>query len=302
MGMEAKAGPLIEPVEWFIDHLSAERGASAHTCAAYRSDLTQAAAYFHNCGLSAWTKLDEQAVVRYESSLGTGIAQSTAQRKLSAFRSFLKFLKKRGVGPDADLPSTGGFKKKKALPKALDYSQMVAILEAPDLSTAAGLRDRALLEIIYGAGLRVSEAVSLRIEEVDLQTKAIRVTGKRGKTRWIPVPTETLRWLTSYLESARPQLMRKPTNLVILTERGLPMLRQTAYKRLEEMSRRAGIEERISPHTLRHTYAVHLLKGGADLRAVQELLGHESIATTQVYTQLDTAATRDAYRKAHPRA
>lgn len=299
--MEAQ-GALAEPVEWFLDHLQAEKGASVHTVAAYRNDLAQTAMYFAKLGLTSWRDLREEQIVQFESALGVGISQATAQRRLSSLRSFLKFLKRRNVGPEADLPSTGGFKKKKALPKALGIEQMLRMLEGADAGTASGLRDRALMEIIYGAGLRVSEAVQLKMEELDLENEALRVTGKRGKTRWVPIPRETLGWIRRYLESSRPNLVKRATSLVFLSDRGLPLIRQTAYKKMELYARRAGIQEGVSPHTLRHTYAVHLLKGGADLRAVQELLGHESIATTQVYTQLDTDEVKRRYQAAHPRA
>lgn len=299
--MEAKVGPLTEPIDWFVDHLRNEKGSSEHTCSAYFNDLRQAANYFLAQGLQRWAELDEVAITRFEASLSVGLAQATAQRRLSSLRSFLRFLKRRGVGPTADLPATGGFKKRRPLPKALDLEQIQSILDAPDLSTPEGIRDRALMEIIYGAGLRVSEAVGLSLAEIDLESGSIRVTGKRSKTRWIPLPAGTLEWVRMYLEVSRPELLKKPSNLFILSDRGLPMLRQTAYKRLEEIARRVGLKQGISPHVLRHTYAVHLLKGGADLRAVQELLGHESIATTQVYTQLDLEEVQQRYRKAHPR-
>lgn len=302
MDLEAQSNALAEPVEWFLDHLRVEKGASVHTVAAYANDLKQSAAYFSGLGLTRWTDLNDPLVVQYESALAIGITQSTAQRRLSSLRSFLKFLKRRGVGPTADLPSTGGYKKKKALPKALALEQMLRMLEGPDTSTAAGLRDRALMEIIYGAGLRVSEAVELKVHELDIDNEALRVTGKRGKTRWVPIPGETLAWIRRYLSSSRPTLVKKATDLVFLSDRGLPLIRQTAYKKMETYARRAGIEGDVGPHTLRHTYAVHLLKGGADLRAVQELLGHESIATTQVYTQLDLDEVKKRYRQAHPRA
>lgn len=299
--MEAKSA-LTEPVEWYLDHLQAEKGASPHTVAAYANDLKQSGAYFAKMGLANWRDLQEDQIVQFESALVVGISQATAQRRLSSLRSFLKFLKRRNVGPETDLPTTGGFKKKKALPKALSIDQMLKMLDGANEGTATGLRDRALMEMIYGAGLRVSETVQLRMEELDLDNEALRVTGKRGKTRWVPIPRETLAWIRRYLEASRPQLAARATSLVFLSDRGLPLLRQTVYKKMALYAQRAGIEEGVSPHTLRHTYAVHLLKGGADLRAVQELLGHESVATTQVYTQLDTAEVKKRYRAAHPRA
>jgi integrase/recombinase XerD len=299
--VEAEGSALIEPVEWFLDHLKVERGASEHTLLAYRNDLTVARAFFAKLGILFWADLSPQTLSRYESTLGAPLARTTAQRRMSSLRSLLKFLKKNGEGPECDLPSTGGFKKPKSLPKALSLDQLNALLEAPDLAKPEGLRDRALIELIYGAGLRVTEAVTLERAALDLEAGAVRITGKRGKTRWVPLPAVTAQWISKYILEARPLLAKRPSSLVILSDTGKPLLRQTAYDRLERLSQRAGIETGVSPHTLRHTYAVHLLKGGADLRAVQELLGHESIATTQVYTQLDLQEVQRKYRKAHPR-
>lgn len=301
MGVEAKSS-LVEPIEWFLDFLQMEKGASMHTVAAYKNDLGQTAKYFEKIGLDNWRQLEEIQIVQFESALAVDISQATAQRRLSSLRSFLKFLKRRNIGPNTDLPSTGGYRKKKVLPKALSLDQMLKMLDSADASNAPGLRDRALMEVVYGAGLRVSEAVQLAMDELDLENGALRITGKRGKTRWVPFPEVTLSWVRRYLSSSRPELVKKASRLVFLSDRGLPLLRQTVYKKMEAYAKRAGIEENVSPHTLRHTYAVHLLKGGADLRAVQELLGHESIATTQVYTHLDTDEVRKRYRSAHPRA
>jgi site-specific recombinase XerD len=158
------------------------------------------------------------------------------------------------------------------------------------------------MELIYGAGLRVSEAVNLTVAELDLENAAVRVTGKRGKTRWVPLPGQTVDWLRRYLVGARQHLIRKPRSEVFVSVRGLKLRRTTVGLKLREYADRIGLPKGTSPHTLRHTYAVHLLKGGADLRAVQELLGHESIATTQVYTHLDVDEVRRKYRAAHPRA
>lgn len=240
------------------------------------------------------------ALSRFHVSLGPPLAPATAQRKTSALRSLLKFLKRRGKGPTGDLPSTGGFKKPRRLPKALALEQLERLLSAPDLAKPNGLRDRALMELIYGAGLRVSEAISLGTERLDLDTATAIVTGKREKTRAIPLPAQTIAWIERYFEQARPRLLRSPVAWVIVSDRGRRMCRQVAHHKLARYARLAGLTG-ISPHTLRHTYAVHLLKGGADLRAVQELLGHESIATTQVYTQLDMDEVAAKYRAAHPR-
>lgn len=299
--METEKAVIDDSVEWFLDHLKVERGASAHTVSAYAGDLALAGAFFTGIGVADWSGLNAEHVGRYLATLGPPLATSTAQRRMSALRSFLKFLKKNGAGFAGDLPPTGGFRKPKRLPKALAKEQLEALLAVPDVAKPSGLRDRAILELIYGAGLRVSEAVELELRSVDIQSAAIRVTGKREKTRWVPLPGQTVGWLARYLGEARSHLVRQPSGLVFLSDRGKPLLRQTVYLKLVAFSKAAGLPKTVGPHTLRHTYAVHLLKGGADLRALQELLGHESIATTQVYTQLDVAEVQRKYRIAHPR-
>jgi integrase/recombinase XerD len=288
-------------VAWFLDHLAVQRGASQHTIAAYRNDLEHAAEFLRKLGMGDWKGLKPDWIACFQNTLGPPVAPATAQRRMSALRSFLKFLKRQGQGPAIDLPDTGGFKKRKAVPKALSLEQVEALMAVPDVATPLGLRDRALLELLYGGGLRISEAVELELAELDLERGAARVTGKRGKTRWIPLPGETVSWLARYLESGRPQLVVKPSARVFLSARGLNLRRTTVGLKLDEYSRKAGFESAVSPHALRHSYAVHLLKGGADLRAVQELLGHASIATTQIYTQLDLGEVRRKYAAAHPR-
>lgn len=299
MGLEAQE--LIERIDWFLDHLRIERGASEHTIIAYRTDLLATGEYFQKVGFSSWTALDDRALIQFESTLGAPLARSTAQRRVSSLRSLLKFLKRNGEGPIADLPSTGGLKKPKSLPKALPFDRLEALLSVPDVDKPPGLRDRVLMELVYGAGLRISEAVGLENSALDLDRATVRVTGKRGKTRVVPLPSQTVDWLRRYLTEARPRLVKKTSALFLISDTGRPLLRQTAYVRLARFAQRAGIENGVSPHSLRHTYAVHLLKGGADLRTVQELLGHESIATTQIYTELDMEEVKRKYRDAHPR-
>jgi len=296
----AQGSALTEAIEWFLDHLKVERGASAHTVLAYHGDLSRAVAFYSARGLESWADLGAADLIAFEATLAPPMARSTAQRRITALRSFLKFLKRNQAGPEAELPSTGGFRKPKTLPKALGLLQLQAMLDLADIKMPEGLRDRALMELIYGAGLRVTEAVTLDTSALDLDHDQLRVVGKRGKTRVVPLPAQTAQWLRRYLDDGRPTLLKGASGLVILSDRGKPLLRQTAYDRIERYARLAGLEG-VSPHTLRHTYAVHLVRGGADLRVVQELLGHESVATTQVYTQLDLAEVRAKYRSAHPR-
>lgn len=298
--MEAQDA-LAEDLAGFLDHLRTGKGASAHTVEAYRRDLEKAAAVLRTRDVANWDKATPADVAAFEASLG-GEARSTAMRRMSALRSLLKHLRRQGADLAADLPRTGGIRRAKTLPKALAYAQLATMLDGPDLATPEGLRDRTLMELIYGAGLRISEAVDLPRSDLDLENGVVRVLGKRSKVRLVPLPEVTVAWLARYLTEARPQLARTPSPLVLLSDTGKPLARQRAYTLLARYAKLAGIESQVGPHTLRHTYAVHLLQGGADLRAVQELLGHASIATTQIYTALDLEEVRRRYDKAHPRA
>lgn len=292
---------LLFDVEDFLDYLTAERGASPHTVAAYRVDLSEAINFFEDHGVEKWDQLTAGLVLDWQTTLG-GLAISSSQRRLSGLRSLVRYLKKRGKLSGFSFPETSPGRKPKVLPKALSLESLNNLLSQPDLNTAPGMRDRVLMELIYGAGLRITEAVTLRIADISFENLAVNVLGKRGKSRWVPLPGETATWMQDYLRATRPQLEKKPSELFLLSNRGLPYSRATAYAALEKYSTLAGFDKTVNPHALRHTYAVHLLKGGADLRAVQELLGHESIQTTQIYTHLDMEEVEQRYRKAHPRS
>ncbi len=298
--MEAQDA-LNEDLAGFLDHLRSGRGASEHTIDAYRRDLNKAATVLRAEGVDRWEIAESRHLAAFEASLA-GEAKTTMMRRLSALRSLLKYLRRQGAHLAADLPATGGHKKAKTLPKALSYAQLTTMLDGPDLATPTGLRDRALMELIYGGGLRISEAVTLPRADLDLDLAAVRVVGKRGKVRVVPLPEATIQWMERYLRESRPQLAKAPSPLVLLSDTGKPLARQRAYTVLAHYAKLAGIATSVGPHTLRHSYAVHLVQGGADLRAVQELLGHASISTTQVYTALDMGEVRNRYDKAHPRA
>lgn len=252
-------------------------------------------------GLLGWDDVTTLELMAYQTSLGSPLKVSTLRRRMSSLRSLLKFLKKAGQGPNCDLPSVSIGRTPKRLPKALAIERLTALLDAPDLTRPEGLRDRAFMELVYGAGLRVSEACGLTFSELDFDVSALRVTGKRGKTRWVPLAAMTLPWIERYVVEGRPKLVKRPIAELFVDGRGRPLSRSMAYRILEKHAKAAGLEGHVGPHVLRHTYAVHLLKGGADLRAVQELLGHASVSTTQVYTQLDLDQVRRAYGAAHPR-
>lgn len=292
---------LLDPVEDFLDQLRGDRGASEHTVGAYKSDLLLAIQFLLTKGVKQWAELRPEHVLDWQTHL-IGFSISTRQRRLSALRSFTKALKKRGHLQEFVFPDVAPARKPKRLPKALSLEVLESLLAAPDLTTPEGLRDRCLFEILFGGGMRISEAVSLTLAQVNNDTASVMVIGKREKTRWVPLPGQTFEFLERYLRDGRPKLVKKPTDLVLLSNRGLQLRRTTAYLILEHYSKLIGQPETINPHALRHSYAVHLIKGGADLRSVQELLGHESIQTTQIYTELDLADVTDRYKKAHPRA
>lgn len=286
-------------IEDCLDSLRADRGASANSILAYRNDLNQAAEYFESRGTSDWSQLTPDDILAWEATLGPPMAPRSAQRKLSALRTLLKFLR-RDRGVVLEMPESGRYRLHRPVPKALSMDQMQALLDAPDLQQPTGLRDRACMELLYGAGLRISEAVDLALADIDFDSASLRVRGKREKTRLLPLPSGVWPWIERYLGEGRPKLVKRPMEQLLLSDRGLHWRRTTAAARMVKYARQVGIEH-LSPHVLRHTYAVHLLKAGADLRAVQELLGHESIATTQVYTQLDMDEVRRRYQSAHPR-
>lgn len=245
--------------------------------------------------------MTEQDVLTLQTQWSKQYSARSTRRKLSAVRSFLKYLTRSGRVLNVQLPEVAVIKLPKRLPKALSTDQLEAMLDACDLSTPTGIRDRTFLEIIYGTGLRVSEAVALRLEEVNLDQAVFRVRGKRSKTRIVPIARHTAPWIDEYLAHARPKLVKPGIAEFFVADRGRALSRQSAYAITDRVKRAAGIREPVSPHTLRHTYAVHLVQGGADLRVVQELLGHASLETTQVYTQLDLAVVEANFRKSHPR-
>ena len=297
--MATKEG-LRESVEWFLDYLKVEKGASIHTLEAYSRDLDEVLSVMPD-SLGHWEDLTHEELQYFDQFLARVPSRRSAQRKASSFRSFLKFLRKNNVTFSVDLPSTGGFRVGKRLPKAIDSSSIEGMM---NLSVDKNVQKRnlAILELLYGAGLRVSELLNLDMTQIDLDSSAIRVMGKRNKTRIVPLPNQTNEALRCYINDVRDLFIKSPSGSVFLSTRGKAMSRQAIYSLISHMGKVAGLKGPIGPHTLRHTYAVHLLQGGADLRAVQELLGHESIATTQVYTELQSEEVKSRYLNAHPRA
>lgn len=285
----------------YLDHLAVERGLARASVAAYRRDLEAFGAWLETQGGSG--RPDRETLRRYLRAVRErGLSSRSAARALSALRGFFAFACAR-LGwrddPSADLvnPRTG-----LALPKALSEKDVEALLAAPDAAQPLGLRDKAMLELLYASGLRVSEIVGLPRDRVDLDAGILRVTGKGGKERLVPFGASAARWLRRYLGEARPGLDRRRSAALFLSARGAPMTRQRFWQLIQKYGRAAGLRGHLSPHSLRHCFATHLLDHGADLRALQMMLGHSDIATTQIYTQVSRSRLRGVYDRYHPRA
>lgn len=297
---------LLELVEAFLENMSSERGLSTNTLIAYRHDLTQLLAF-----LAARDIVDIKAVIpgqMYDFLAGlrrAGLRPASIVRKSITLRSWTEFLCRDEYLTDDPMARVDPVKGPGLrLPATLSLPEIERLLLVPDAATPAGLRDRAMLEMMYGCGLRVSELVSLKAADIDLRAGLVRPFGKGAKERQVPLGDGVRESLAAYQTAGRPKLMAKkpPTPYVFVTNRGGPMTRQYFLMLVKAYARQAGIARTISPHTLRHSFASHLLSGGADLRAIQEMLGHVSVTTTQRYTQVDVSRLREVYDRTHPRA
>jgi integrase/recombinase XerD len=297
---------LTELVLDYLAYLELERGLSRNTLEAYRSDLQQYGSFLDRAGLAplAVTTGDLRAFVsEIQSGNGGRVAPATVQRKVACLRSFYRHLRREQIldhDPTADLrgPRLGA-----RLPKVLSRDEVRALLRQPRGTSPAALRDRALLETMYACGLRASEAIALERSQVDLDAGIVRTRGKGSKERIVPIGSVALRALREYLDKGRPRLVGlREEPRVFVNVRGEALSRQGLYKIIQRYARAAGLERKMSPHTLRHTFATHLLAGGCDLRSLQEMLGHADIGTTQIYTHLSPDRLREVYFEAHPRA
>jgi integrase/recombinase XerD len=294
----------------FLDYLSVERGLAQNTIEAYRRDLVRYRAYLRQQGIRDATRVDESVVSSFVASFsvteyeeGRRYRASTIARALAAVRTFHAFLLREGEATDD--PSEGVVRPKvpRTLPRPLTVDEVTTLLAVPSDAQPAGLRDRAILEVLYGAGLRISELVGLDVDDVDLEEGSVKVLGKGSKERVVPLGRFATRAVSSYLTRARPALARDRSGpALFLNQRGGRLTRQGADRILKLAAAGAGLKKRVTPHMLRHSFATHLLEGGADVRVVQELLGHASLATTQIYTLVTGERLREEYFAAHPRA
>lgn len=292
-------------VERFAQALWLEDGLAALTLAAYRRDLTalagELAARTPAVGLAAATEADLLGVIAQRHA---ATRASTANRRLSVYKRFYRWALREGLRTDDPTRRLGAARQPMRLPKSLSEAQVEALLAAPDVATALGLRDRAMLELMYASGLRVSELVSLTLLSVDLGQGVLRVTGKGARERLVPFGEVAADWLRRYLAQARPELLgrRASPDLFVTRRDGQAMSRQMFWGTVKRCATQAGIDVPLSPHTLRHAFATHLLNHGADLRAVQMLLGHADISTTTIYTHVARERLRQVHQKHHPRA
>lgn len=285
-------------LQGFKDYLVAQT-VSPHTRNAYLSDLIQASHAVPK-SMQDWTHDDISDVLIYL----TKVAKSprSIARTLSALRSFYKFLREQKLRTDNPVASHKTPKLGRALPKDLAETDVEALLDAPDTDTALGLRDRAMLEVLYACGLRVTELINLRVDLINLNQGYLRVLGKGNKERLVPLGQIAAEWIEKYLQQARPQLYKSATDYVFLTQHGGLMSRQNFWYAIKRYALQAGIQTELSPHTLRHAFATHLLNHGADLRVVQMLLGHSDLSTTQIYTHVAQVRMQQLHATYHPRA
>ncbi|MGZ4261743.1 MAG: site-specific tyrosine recombinase XerD [Solirubrobacteraceae bacterium] len=292
----------------FLAYLELERGLSRNTLEAYRSDLQQYGEFLARRGIDPLVVVPTD-LASFVSELHDGrdgrpaVAPATLQRKIACLRSFYRHLRRDGIldhDPTSELRAP---RSRQRLPKVLSRDEVARLLQQPRGPSPGAIRDRALLETMYACGLRASEAIGLELSDVDLEAGILRARGKGSKERIVPIGTKAIESLNYYLEKARPRLVGdRDQPRLFVNLRGGGLSRQGLYKIVQGHARSAGLERRMSPHTLRHTFATHLLAGGCDLRSLQEMLGHADIGTTQVYTHLSAERLRDVYFDAHPRA
>jgi site-specific recombinase XerD len=291
-------------IEEFQRHLKGDRDLADLTIRNYATDIEPLYEFMLSRNISDWGQLDKVALRGYLAWITElGYARPSVVRKTSTLRTFLAWLTRKGLIEGDPLPRRGSMRMEKRLPRFLSQAQADKLMEAPDLTTLVGLRDRALLELMYGAGLRVSEASGLDVTHMNLPSREIRVTGKGSKQRIVLIGESARQSLKSYLREARPKLASGKSGVTLFLNRfGGRLSQRSIQEKVRRYSVKAGLPAGVHPHTLRHSFATHMLEGGADLRVVQDLMGHSSPATTQIYTHVTQVEARRVYLGAHPRS
>jgi len=298
--MTAKHQPEQELIDQFIDAVWLESGLAKNTLSAYRTDISNLASFLSPQSLLS---ADQASIQQFLAQLmAHGIKGSSSARMLSTIRRFYRYqLRQNKIAADPCVQVLSP-KQGRALPKSLSEAQVDDLLLAPDVKTVLGLRDRAMLETLYATGLRVTELVNLSLLEINLDVGVVRIIGKGNKERLVPVGEQAINWISNYLQSARVDLLRSHScETVFVTARGGAMTRQAFWYMIKRHAKSVGITQSLSPHTLRHAFATHLINHGADLRSVQMLLGHADLSTTQIYTHIARERLQSMHAKHHPR-
>lgn len=288
----------------FINYLTVEKGLADNTLKSYAADLNDFLLFLQKKGVNSWEEVNGEVILIYLAKLRKNkVASATLSRRISSLRSFFQFLtaeKRININPVANLKTP---KTEKKLPQVLSLQEIDILLSQPDLSKPQGLRDKAILEVLYSTGLRISELTLLNLDSINLEDGYLRCFGKGSRERILPLGELACQALKDYLEKGRHKLLKNAREEALFINRqGKRLTRQGCWKIIKFYAKKAGFTKDITPHTLRHSFATHLLENGADLRVVQELLGHLDITTTQLYTHLTTKHLREVYDKAHPRA
>lgn len=302
--MADSAVPLLDPlVERYLSRLRVEGGLATNTLESYRRDLTTFQQYLSQHQLRMGDPISPQVVIAFLSSLKQKpLAPSSIARMLSAVRGWFRFLVREDIAEGDPLRDLAPARRAVRLPRTLTLQEVTALLDLPARAAAEDHRDRAMVELLYASGLRVSELVGLGVSQIDLNAGCLRVMGKGAKERVVPMGRTAQDVLVEYLAQVRPTLLQgRPSRALFVSRRGRALTRQGFWKLLRQRARRAGIAKPISPHMLRHSFASHLLEGGADLRAVQAMLGHADIATTQIYTHVERSRLKQVHRQHFPR-
>ena len=293
-----------EHLDKFIIYLIAEKNASLYTIKNYRHEIRQFLDFLKEQGIDSWDGVDRYVLRRYLAWLqAEGYVKASIARRISELRSFCRYLVREDILDTNPIRVISSPKIPKRLPNYLAPHEVEALLAAPDATVPQGQRDQAILEVLYASGLRVSELVSLNLSNLDLRHGELRVWGKGGKERLALLGQPACKALTCYIQDGRSKLIKenRATNALFLNRLGSRLSTRSVSNVLDKYAKLAGLERRVTPHVMRHTFATHLLDGGADLRVVQELLGHASLSTTQIYTHVSQARAKEVYRKAHPR-
>ena len=295
---------LSEQVEDYLRYSQVERGLSNNTITAYRQDLTSFVCFLQKENLTSWPTQAVDIDAFLAEQRDQKKATSSISRLITSLRKFYQWLVRQNIQKLNPMLEIDSPKKRRTLPVALTVNEVNNLLEQPDTKKQLGLRDRALLETLYATGIRVSELINLKFTDLHEELKLVKVFGKGSKERLIPISEVALSWIDSYKEKVRDPLILKigkNTDFIFLNSRGGSLTRQAVWQIIKHYCKMAGIQKNVTPHTLRHTFATHLLENGADLRVVQEILGHSDISTTQIYTNLSQKHILQVYEKTHPR-